>query len=64
MVESKHQKKILLLEMPEDHVMTVSAMIGQVKARAIDHMMPDATMSPASSRPQNEALLIYDLPLR
>jgi hypothetical protein len=60
MVEPQHRKKILLSEIPEDHVMTVSAMISKVEAPAIDRMIPDATISSTTSRHRNEVSPIYD----
>jgi hypothetical protein len=60
MVEPQHRKQILLSEIPEDHAMTVSAMISKVEAQAIDHLIPDATVSSVTSRRHNEVSPLYD----
>jgi hypothetical protein len=60
MVEPQHHKKILLSEIPEDHAMTVSAMISKGEARAINQLIPDVTISSAMSRHRNEVSPIYD----
>jgi hypothetical protein len=60
MVEPQHRKEILLSEIPEDHAMTVSAMISEVEARAIDLLIPEATISSAKIRHRNEVSPIYD----
>jgi hypothetical protein len=44
MVEPQHRKEIILSEIPEVQVMTVSAMISKVEARAIDLLIPVATI--------------------
>ncbi len=60
MVEPQHRKEILLSEIPEDHAMTVSAMISEVEARVIDLLIPAATISSAKIRHRNEVSPIYD----
>ena len=60
MVEPQHRKQILLSDIPEDPAMTVSAMISKVEACAIDRLIPDATISSATTRHRNEVSPIYD----
>jgi hypothetical protein len=60
MVEPQHQKEILLSEIPEDQAMTVSAMISKVEARAINLLIPEATISCAKIRHRNGVSPIYD----
>ncbi len=60
MVEKQHRKTILLSEIEEDHAMAAYSTISKVEARAIDRMIPEATISSGTGRYQNEVSPIYD----
>jgi hypothetical protein len=60
MVEKQHRKTILLSEIEEDHAMAAYSMISKVEARAIDRMIPEATISSGTGRSKNEVYSVKE----